>query len=173
MRILSMHNSENQFAGLRPLPPTPEFRILGSFGKCRFFEFSGGIWGLGGSAIDWKWLWDSNRRILSPNRPSTAISSRMSAYGSIFKDFLDFGHFGIVVGGLTLLPEGPRTLRECPEVPGPYESVLPNWSGLVWTSRDLSRLVGTCPDLSQLVQTCPDLSRLVATCRNLSELLWP
>ena len=30
----------------------------------------------------------------------------------------DFNYFGIVFGGLTLLPEGPRTLRECPEGPG-------------------------------------------------------
>ena len=62
-------------------------------------EFSGGIWGLGGFAIDRKWLWDSNRRIL-------------------FEDFHDFDDFGIVFGRLTLLPKRPRTLRECPEGPG-------------------------------------------------------
>ena len=72
------------------------------------------------------------------------FSAQTEPYGSIFDDFHDFGDFGIVFGGLTLLPEGFRTLRECPEVPGPYESVLPNWSGLVWTSRDLSRLVQIC-----------------------------
>ena len=36
----------------------------------------------------------------------------------IFNDFHDFDHFGIVFGGLMLSPEGPRTLRECPEGPG-------------------------------------------------------
>ena len=46
----------------------PDFRILGFFGKCGFLEFSGGIWGLGGFAMDWKWLWASNGRILSPFR---------------------------------------------------------------------------------------------------------
>ena len=35
-------------------------------------------------------------------------------YESIFEDFHDFGHFDIVFGGLMLLPEGLRTLRECP-----------------------------------------------------------
>ena len=37
---------------------------------------------------------------------------------SIFDDFHDFDHFGIVFGGLMLPPEGPRTFRECPEGPG-------------------------------------------------------
>ena len=36
----------------------------------------------------------------------------------IFDDFHDFGHFGIVSGGLTLFPEGPGTLREGREGPG-------------------------------------------------------
>ena len=63
------------------------------------------------------------------------FSVRTEAYGSIFNDFHDFDNFGIVFGGLTLLPEGLRTLRECPEVPGPYESVLSAWSQLVPTGR--------------------------------------
>ena len=46
------------------------------------------------------------------------FSVQTEPYGSIFKDFHDFGHFAIVFGGLTLVPEGPRTLRECPEGPG-------------------------------------------------------
>ena len=46
------------------------------------------------------------------------FSSHVEPYGFIFEDFHDFGNFGIVFGGLTLLPEGPRTLRECPEGPG-------------------------------------------------------
>ena len=37
---------------------------------------------------------------------------------SISIDFHDFGLSGVVCGGLMLFPEGPRTLRECPEGPG-------------------------------------------------------
>ena len=37
---------------------------------------------------------------------------------SISVHFHDFGHFALVSKGLTLFPEGPRTLRECPEGPG-------------------------------------------------------
>ena len=33
---------------------------------------------------------------------------------SISLDFHDFANFAFVSGGLTLLPEGPRTLRDCP-----------------------------------------------------------
>ena len=39
------------------------------------------------------------------------------------------------------------------EVPGPSQSVLPDWSELLWTSRNLSQLVGTCRNLSRLVAT--------------------
>ena len=46
----------------------PDFLIFRFFEKCGFLEFSGGIWGLGGFAMDWKWLWASNGRILSPFR---------------------------------------------------------------------------------------------------------
>ena len=48
----------------------PDFWNLGFFGKCQcqFFGFSDGIWGLGGFDIDWKWLWASIGRILSPFR---------------------------------------------------------------------------------------------------------
>ena len=33
-------------------------------------------------------------------------------------DFRDFGDFAFVSNCLTLFPEGPKTLRECPEGPG-------------------------------------------------------
>ena len=47
------------------------------------------------------------------------FSAQTDPYGwTIFNDFNDFDDFGIVFGGLMLLPEGPRTLRECPESPG-------------------------------------------------------
>ena len=44
------------------------------------------------------------------------FSAQTEPYESIFDDVHDFDDFGIVFGGLTLLPEGPRTLRTCPEV---------------------------------------------------------
>ena len=46
------------------------------------------------------------------------FSAQTQPYESIFNDFHDFDDFGVVFGGLTLLPEGPRTLRDCPEGPG-------------------------------------------------------
>ena len=46
----------------------PDFLIFRFVGKCGFWDFSGGIWGLGGFAIDGKWLWASNERILSSYR---------------------------------------------------------------------------------------------------------
>ena len=66
------------------------------------------------------------------------FSVHTEPYGSIFDDFEDSGHFGTVSDSLTFLPEGPGTLRECPEgagtclkvprpclkVPGPCEMVL-------------------------------------------------
>ena len=49
---------------------------------------------------------------------SQLISSHMGHYGSILYDFHYFRNFAIDFGGLTLFPEGPRTLRDCPEGPG-------------------------------------------------------
>ena len=43
------------------------------------------------------------------------FSAQTEPYEAIFNDFDDFG---IVFGGLMLSPEGPRTLRQCPEGPG-------------------------------------------------------
>ena len=52
---------------------------------------------------------------------SQPISSLLSTFPSIFHDF---GHFGVVCGGLMLFPEGPGTLLDCPEGPGtPSEDV--------------------------------------------------
>ena len=42
------------------------------------------------------------------------FSVQTETYGSIFNDFNDCGHFGIVSGDLTLLPEGPGTLSDGP-----------------------------------------------------------
>mgnify|MGYP003327749227 CR=1 FL=1 len=46
------------------------------------------------------------------------FSAHFETSESIWDDVHDFGHFGIVSGGLTLFPEGPRTLRKCPKGPG-------------------------------------------------------
>ena len=46
------------------------------------------------------------------------FSTHFEPYEFIFNDFYDFDHFGVVSGGLTLFPEGPRTLENCPEGPG-------------------------------------------------------
>ena len=46
------------------------------------------------------------------------FSAQTEPCGSIFNDFHDFGDFDIIFDGLTLFPEGPRTLRDCPEGPG-------------------------------------------------------
>ena len=46
------------------------------------------------------------------------FSAHFEPSESISVDFHDFGHFGGDCGGLMLFPEGPRTLRDCPEGPG-------------------------------------------------------
>ena len=80
------------------MPPTPDFRIFGFFGKCGFLEFSDGIWGLGGLQ------WIGNGCGIQMD----GFSAHFEPSESIFNDFHDFDDFGIVFGGLTLLPEGPR-----------------------------------------------------------------
>ena len=68
------------------------------------------------------------------------LSAQTEPYGYIFDDFHDFGYFGIVFDGLTLLQGGPRTRQDCPDGPRTL-SKCP--AQLVATSRDLSGLVGT------------------------------
>ena len=46
------------------------------------------------------------------------FSAHFDQYESISIDFHDFGHFAIVSGAPTLFPEGPTTLRKCPNGPG-------------------------------------------------------
>ena len=46
------------------------------------------------------------------------FSTHFEHFESILNDFHDFGHFGIVSGALTMLPEGPRTFQDRPEGPG-------------------------------------------------------
>ena len=71
-------------------------------------EFYDGIWGLGGFVMD----------LNGCGVQIDGFSAQTDPYGSIFDDFNDFDHFGIVFGGLMLSPEGPRTLRECRESHG-------------------------------------------------------
>ena len=87
------------------------------------------------------------------------FSVQSDPYGFIFKVFDDFGSFGFVFDGLTLLSEGPKTLRECLEGPGTL------WECPV-------RLVATSPHLSGLVWTCRNLSGLVATPVALRAVPW-
>ena len=44
------------------------------------------------------------------------FSAHFEPYGVIFDDFDDFGNFGVVSGGLTLFPEGPRS-QDPPRLP--------------------------------------------------------
>ena len=43
------------------------------------------------------------------------FSAHFDPYEFIFNHFRDSCDFGVVSVGLTLFPEGPRTLRECTE----------------------------------------------------------
>ena len=53
------------------------------------------------------------------------LSAHFEPSESIFDNFSDFGHFGIVSDGLTLYSEGPRILRDRPEGPGTvWEGVM-------------------------------------------------
>ena len=98
--------------GAPPIAADPggfrDFRIFLLFKKRWFLNVSGGIWGRG-----------SLRSIGNAcGLQIEGFSAQTEPYGFIFNNFDDFGHFGIVFVGLIVLPEGPRTLRECPEGPG-------------------------------------------------------
>ena len=86
----------------------PHLSMLLDFIDFRFFVVGFGVWE-GLESID-----------TGIGIQMDGFSAQTEPYDSIFDDFHDFA---IVFGGLTLLPEGPRTLRECPEVPGPCERV--------------------------------------------------
>ena len=59
--------------------------------------------------MDRKWLW---------GRHMDGFSTHFEPSESIFDDVHDIYHFAIVSDGLTLFPEGPRTLRDRPAGPG-------------------------------------------------------
>ena len=115
------------------------------------------------------------------------FSFHFEPYGISFNDFHDSGDSAVVSVGLTMFPEGLRTLGRCPEGPGPCKNVL-RWSdaaaGRSETLRQSPESPGTlceCPahrvgsslDLSQLVGTCLDLSGPVATSRSSCGLKGP
>ena len=102
----------NKLKGLRPLPSTPaDSRIFG------FFDFSENVdfWNFPVGFKVWEglqWIGDGCGIKID------GFSAQTEPYGSISADVHDFDHFGTVSGGLTLFPEGPRTVRDCPEGPG-------------------------------------------------------
>ena len=85
------------------MPPTPaDSRIFG------FFDFSENVYffdfpvGFG--------VWEGVESIGNGcGIQMDGFSAQIASYSSIFDDFHYFGHFGVVFGGLTLLPGGPWT----------------------------------------------------------------
>ena len=73
-----------------------------------FLNLFDGIRGAGGMQ------WIGNGCGLQMN----GFSTHFDQDESIFEDVYDLGHFAIVFDGLTLFPEGPRTLRDRPEGAG-------------------------------------------------------
>ena len=98
--------------GLRPLPPTPaDSRSFGFFDFSQNVDFGNFPVGFG--------VWEGLQSIGNGGGlQMDGFSAHFDPYEFILDDFHDFEHFEAVSGGLTLIPEGPRTLRECPEGPG-------------------------------------------------------
>ena len=71
------------------------------------------------------------------------FSAHFDQSGSIFDYFHDFDNFAIVFDSLTLFPEGPRTLRKCPE--GPGDPVGRCYDGLRLLPEGTTPL-GECPE---------------------------
>ena len=103
---------KQQLKGLRPLPPTPaDSRIFG------FFDFSENVdfWDFPVGFGVWGGLQSIGNGC---GLQMDGFSAHFERYESILDHFHDFGHFGVVSDALTLFPEGPETLRDCPEGPG-------------------------------------------------------
>ena len=61
-------------------------------------------------------IWEGLRSIgIGCGLQMHGFSANFQPSESISIDFHDFDHFGVVFGGLTLFPEGPRTLPDRPE----------------------------------------------------------
>ena len=98
--------------GLRPLPPTPaDSRIFGFFQFSEIVDFGNFPMGFG----VWEGLQSTGNGC---GLQMDGFSAHFEPCGYIFDDFHDFGNFGVVSHGLTLIPHGPRTLHESPEGPG-------------------------------------------------------
>ena len=94
------------------MPPTPaDSRIFGFFDFSKNVDFLKFPEGFG--------VWEGLQSIGNGcGLQMDGFSTHFEPSASIFDYFHDFGHFGVVSGGLTLFPEGPRTLQDHPEGPG-------------------------------------------------------
>ena len=144
---------------LRPFPPTPaDSRILG------FCYFSGNVY-FANFPLGFR-VWEGLQSIGNGcGLQMDEFSAHFEPSEFIFNDFHDFGHFGGDSGGLLLLPEGPRSLRDCPEGPGTpsegpvrmcYDGLMPLPEG--------SRTRQDCPDGRRTLSGCP--AQLVCSSRN-------
>ena len=97
--------------GLRPLPPTPaDSRIFGFWDFVENVVFSNFPVGFR--------VWEGLQSIGNGcGLQMYGFSAHFEPSESISVDFYDLGHFAIVSVGLTLFPEGPRTLQQCPKGP--------------------------------------------------------
>ena len=94
------------------MPPTPaDSRI---FGFLDFLE-NGDFWNLPVGFGVWEGLQSIGNGC---GLQMDGFSTHFEPYGCIFYDVHDLNDFAVVFGGLTLFPEGPRTLRKCPKGPG-------------------------------------------------------
>ena len=102
---------QSNLKGLRPLPPTPADSWI--FG---FFDFSENVdfWNFPVGFGVWEGLQSIGNGC---GLQMDGFSTHFEPCGSIFDHFPDLGDFLVVFEGLTLFPEGPRTLRDCPEGP--------------------------------------------------------
>ena len=106
-------SSIDDLKGLRPLPPTPaDSRIFGFFDFSKNVDFWNFPVGFG--------VWEGLPSIgIFCGLQMDGLSAHFDHCGSIFVDFHYFDHLAVVSSGLlTLLSDGPRTLRDCPESPG-------------------------------------------------------
>ena len=94
------------------MPPTPaDSQIFGFFDFSKNVDFWNFPVGFG--------VWEGLQSIGNGcGLQMDGFSAHFEPSESISDDFHDFGHFGVDSGRLTLFPEGPWTLRDCPEGPG-------------------------------------------------------
>ena len=113
-RLSGQLQSQNpgNLKGLRRLPPTPaDSRIFG-FSIFRKMLILGNF--PMGFGVREGLQWMGNGCGLQMD----GFSAHFDSSESIFDDVHDFDDFAFLFGRQTLFPEGPRTLRECPEGTG-------------------------------------------------------